>query len=79
MLRKISSNAYLLELPPDLQISPIFNVSDYAFDGFDGETISVEEPVEQLPRTKPDVVEDVLDVKNVAFRRGNQYRRFLVK
>ncbi|KAF7119803.1 hypothetical protein RHSIM_Rhsim13G0121300 [Rhododendron simsii] len=76
---KISSNAYLLELPPDLQISPIFNVSDYAFDGFDGETISVEEQVEQLPRTKPDVVEDVLDVKNVAFRRGNQYRRFLVK
>ena len=35
ILKKNSSNAYLLELPPDLQISPIFNVSDlYSFDFF---------------------------------------------
>lgn len=32
VLNKISSNASSLELPPDLQISPIFNVSDlYSF------------------------------------------------
>jgi hypothetical protein len=49
MLKKISSNAYLLELPPDLQISPIFNVSDlYSFDGLDGEMQVVEEQIEQL-------------------------------
>lgn len=28
VLKKISSNAYLLDLPPDLQIGPIFNVVD---------------------------------------------------
>jgi hypothetical protein len=34
LLKKISTNAYLVELPPDLQISPIFKVSDlYSFDG----------------------------------------------
>ena len=27
VLKKISSNAYLVELPPELQISPIFNVA----------------------------------------------------
>ena len=32
ILRKFSTNAYEIELPFDLQISPIFNVSDlYAF------------------------------------------------
>ena len=28
MLKGISSNAYVLELPQDLEISPIFNVED---------------------------------------------------
>ena len=28
ILRKFSANAYEMELPSDLQISPIFNVSD---------------------------------------------------
>ena len=66
MLRKISSNAYLLELPPDLQVNPIFNVSGlYLFEGFDGEIISTEEQF-QLPKAQPDVIEDVLDIKEVA-------------
>ena len=29
VLRKFSANAYEIELPSDLQISPIFNVSDF--------------------------------------------------
>jgi hypothetical protein len=28
ILRKFSSNSYELELPPDIGISPIFNVAD---------------------------------------------------
>ena len=28
MLRKFSANAYEVELPPDVGISPIFNVAD---------------------------------------------------
>lgn len=65
----------MLELPPDLQISPIFNVSDlYEFQGFDGEAISTEAQVEQLPKAQPDVIEDVLDMKEVKSRRGIPYR-----
>ena len=42
MLKKLGSNAYLLELPTDLQISPIFNVSDlYEFEGFNEEEPSI--------------------------------------
>lgn len=53
----------MLELPPDFQISPIFNVSDlYLLDGFTGETIYTEDQVEQLPKAKP-CVEDGLDIK----------------
>ena len=80
VLKKISSNAYLVELPPELQISPIFNVADlYSFEGFDGEVTPVAEQVGNLPTIQQDVIQKVLDVKEVKSRRGHQYRRFLVK
>ena len=37
----------------------------YLFEGFDGEIISTEEQF-QLPKAQPDVIEDVLDIKEVA-------------
>ena len=48
-LRKFSTNAYEIELPSDLQISPIFNVSDlYPFTDAgiqpDGVTSDVDDP-----------------------------------
>ena len=80
MLKKTSSNAYLIELPPELQISPVFNVSDlYLFDGCDGLASSIDAQVQQLPIAKADVIEDVLDVKEARSRRGNSYRKILVK
>ena len=59
-IAKISANAYEIELPPDIGISPIFNVVDlYRYE--DRDTIDVvkdkEEKevnwVKQLPTTKP--------------------------
>lgn len=80
VLKKISSNAYLIELPSDLQIHPVFNVSDlYSFEGFDGEVAKITDQFQQYPNIQSEVIEDVLDVKEVKSRRGNQYRRFLVK
>lgn len=80
VLKKISSNAYLIELPPELQISPIFNVLDlYPFDGCDGTASTIDAQIQHLPIAKVEVIEDVLDVKEVRSRRGNPYRRFLVK
>ena len=80
MLKKISSNAYLIELPLELQISPVFNVSDlYLLDGCDGIASSIDAQVQQSPIAKIDVIEDVLDVKEARSKRGNSYREFLVK
>ena len=80
MVRKISSNAYLIKLLSNLQISPFFNVSNlYCFKGFDGDVATTAVQVHQLPTMQPDVVEDMLDIKEVTSRRGNKYRQFLVK
>ncbi|EOY08377.1 Uncharacterized protein TCM_022739 [Theobroma cacao] len=80
VLKKISSNAYLIELPPELQISPIFNILDlYPFDGCDGTASTIDAQIQHLPIAKVEVIEDVLDVKEVRSRRGNPYRRLLVK
>jgi hypothetical protein len=40
---------------------------------------SIDEQIEQLPKVQREVVEDVLDVKEVISRRSNQYRRFFLK
>ncbi|KAF2287814.1 hypothetical protein GH714_002813 [Hevea brasiliensis] len=66
VLKKIGSNVYLIELPPELQISPVFKVSDlYPFYGFDGVASSIETQIQQLPAAKADVIEEVLNVKEV--------------
>lgn len=47
VLKKISSNAYMVELPSELQISPLFNVSDlYVFKGFDSDLVSAEAQIQ---------------------------------
>ena len=51
----------------------------YPFEGSDGAESSVKNQVQQIQVDTPEVIEDVLDVKEVTSRRGHQYRRFLVK
>ncbi|OMO60008.1 hypothetical protein CCACVL1_24467 [Corchorus capsularis] len=52
----------------------------YTFDGIDDGTVfSIEEQAQQLPAAKSDVIEDVLDVKEVRSGRGNMYKRFLAR
>ena len=72
VLKKISSNAYAVELSADLQISPIFNVSDFYLE-------PVYKQASHLQKVQTDVIEDVMDVKEMTSKRGNQYRRILVK
>jgi hypothetical protein len=87
-LRKFSSNAYEIELPRDIGISPIFNVVDlYPFKGT--EDVSTDEPVsdedqtigwkEQLPRTIQKEIETMLDQKVTKKTKGKEYFHYLVK
>ncbi|KAJ0078182.1 hypothetical protein Patl1_36917 [Pistacia atlantica] len=74
VLRKISSNAYLVELPPEIQINLVFNLSNlFPFYGFDGVPSSIEAQIQQLLVAKADVIEEVLDVKEIRSRRDNPY------
>ena len=75
ILRKFSANAYEIEFPPDVGISPIFNVADlYRYeDGGTDEDREQIEWVKQLPTTQPLQLEKISD-KNVFKRtRGQEY------
>ncbi|GAV75137.1 Chromo domain-containing protein, partial [Cephalotus follicularis] len=82
IIKKISSNAYVVELPDDLQISPIFNVEDLSdFHGFtnDNQGKEAREWADQLPKKPKEVIEEVLGMTEARSRRGRSYLRFLVK
>ncbi|GAV79561.1 hypothetical protein CFOL_v3_23026, partial [Cephalotus follicularis] len=66
ILKKISSNAYVVELPYDLQINPIFNAVDLSdFYGFinDDQGEELGEWADQLPKKPKEVIEEVSDMK----------------
>lgn len=80
MLLCLGQNAYLLELPPDVQISPIFNLQDLiACPGDDASPVE-DSRTATLPRScKPrEAIEAILDDQIVSTRRGG-YQKFLVK
>ncbi|EOY14324.1 Uncharacterized protein TCM_033704 [Theobroma cacao] len=65
---KASNAAYSLAANQHRR-SPIFNISDlYLFDGFDGIASTIDDQVQYLSISKAEVIEEVLDVKEVRSR-----------
>lgn len=80
IVKKISSNAYVLELPSNMGISNVFNVEDLTmypghYDHEDEDQAIVRLP--PAPHTKEDI-DDVLD-DQIVLTRGGGYQKYLVK
>ncbi|XP_057867447.2 uncharacterized protein LOC131074783 [Cryptomeria japonica] len=86
-VHKFGQNAYEIELPPGVAISPIFNIADlYPFKGFVdvgeevGATgIKAEEWVKDLPPSHPMKVECILDTRALKRTRKKVYNLYLAK
>lgn len=81
LLRKFSSrNAYEMELPDGLGISPIFNIIDlHQFHESEFNEDRVADLEKQLPRKEPDQIEDILDSRIGRSTRSSKYMEYLVK
>ena len=81
ILRKFSSNAYEVELPKDVDISPIFNVSDlYPYHADESSQTTTQEEADQeapweaqLPKATPTVAEVILDKRVSKKTKGKEY------
>ena len=88
ILRKFSKNAYELEMPIGIDISPIFNVANiYPFVANDTrQIIGGKDPddedlqwLNQMPEAQPSEAEKVLDMKVVKSMRQKDYLEYLIK
>ena len=90
IIKKIGPNAYVLELPPEYGISPIFNISDLKeykgptlipsepfgpYPTFESETPPECPPV--IPQEQKERVERILDDQSITTR-NKGYQRYLV-
>ena len=89
IIRKMGSNAYLLDLPNDMDISPVFNVEDLLpYRGtFEPSTLPFSVSAGEASKGAPtmpslqfskETVDTILDAEFVSSRDGG-FRRFLVK
>jgi hypothetical protein len=80
ILKRLGLNAYLLDLPPNVSYSPIFNVADLTL--YPGHAVDPlpDPPTFPAPATAKsrDEIEAILDDQLVSTRRGG-YQKFLVK
>jgi hypothetical protein len=83
VLKKFGENAYELELPEGIEISPIFNISDLYPYKTDTADTATEEPVvqwqKQLPVAQKPEMECILDKGVSKKTRRKQYFEYLVK
>ncbi|KAH7522525.1 hypothetical protein FEM48_Zijuj07G0147800 [Ziziphus jujuba var. spinosa] len=80
ILKKISSNAYVLDLPKDMGISNVFNIEDRSsYEGHENDTARGSKAA-SLPSTfrLKEEIEDVVDHQIVSTR-GGGYQRYLIK
>ena len=74
-----SRNAYQVELPDGIHISPIFNIADlteYHDDGADEDLMLEPCPI---PTSKKEEIEEILDSRVGRSTRNRQYEEYLVK
>lgn len=80
IMEKKNDNAYQVELPKDLDISPIFNVSNLFNVHGDNGDVEVVDTInwdQQLPKKKKEHITQVLDKKVITTRQGS-YNKYLV-
>ena len=90
IIERIGSNAYVLELPPDLGISSTFNISDLIeyrepavipSEAFGLDPLIEREPIQKRPLNWPErreKIERILDDQAISTRQ-NGYQRYLVR
>jgi len=81
ILLKHGQNAYELQLPPDLGLSPIFNVCDltpYKANSDADQDILQDTVAEDIPQHDPPQLQQVLDTRVVKQTRNKKYLEYLV-
>jgi hypothetical protein len=80
ILSRLGPNAFHIELPPTLHISPIFNVEDLTLYTGHYEDNTLPDPILSVPKfvNPRDEIEVILDDQIVSTRQGG-YQKFLVR